>query len=125
MAGERHGRSMDAACYVCESAFINMKTYSRVHNSPPLAPILSKFSLVYTLIPYFINVLTDLRLSFPSDFFPSGYQIEHFMRYTFSSIRVCCIALLFHRSNNNLRAVQIMKLVISFLCACIASRHKN
>ena len=53
---------------------------------------------------------------------PLACQTKYFMHYTFSC--VCCMPTLFHLSNNNLRAVQIMKLVISFLRACIISRHK-
>jgi len=102
-----------------------MKAYNLVHKNPPLAPVLNKFSPVYTLILYFLNVLTDLLLSLSSDLLPPGYQIKYFMRYTFSSI--CCTPLIFHHSNNNLRGVQIMKLSIisSFIRAVTSSEEKT
>jgi hypothetical protein len=40
-----------------------MKIYSRADNSPPLAPILSKFRLVYTLILSKFYLPTDAQLN--------------------------------------------------------------
>jgi hypothetical protein len=58
------------------------KVYYRVHNSPPLLPILSQMNLlvVHTLPSYFFeiyfNINLHLRLSLPNDLSSSGFPIR-------------------------------------------------
>jgi len=54
----------------------NPKVHYRVHNSPPLVPIVNQKNLVQTIPPYFSeihsNIIFHLFLGLPRGLFPSG-----------------------------------------------------
>jgi hypothetical protein len=68
----------------------NPKVHYRVHNSPPLVPILSQIDPVHTITCYLRSMLifsTHLRLGLPSGLFPSGFPTNILHAFLFSPIR--------------------------------------
>jgi hypothetical protein len=66
----------------------------RVHNSPPLGPILSQIDQIHTRSLRSILILSShLRLGLPSGLFPSGFPINILYAFLFSPIRATCSSL--------------------------------
>jgi hypothetical protein len=58
----------------------NPMVHHRVHNSPPLVPILSQMNPVHALTYYLLeihfNIISDIALVLPSAVFPSGFNFS-------------------------------------------------
>jgi hypothetical protein len=65
----------------------------KVHNSPPLVPILSKIDPVHTIPSIFI-LSTHLRFGLHSGLFPSGFPTNILYAFLVSPIRSRCLLLL-------------------------------
>jgi hypothetical protein len=63
------------------------EVHYRVHNSPPLVPILSQINPVHTTPSYVLILSFHLRLGLPSGLFPSGFPIKILYAFLFSPIR--------------------------------------
>jgi hypothetical protein len=71
----------------------NPKVHYRVHQSPPLAPILSNINPIHTIPSYRRSILilsTHLRFDLPSRLFPSGFPTNILYAFLFSPICATC-----------------------------------
>jgi hypothetical protein len=74
-------RNCHSASHEIPRLLWNLKIHYRVHNSPPLVPILSHMQPVHTFPPNFPKVHSHLRLGIPYRLFPSGLPTK--ILYTF------------------------------------------
>jgi len=91
----------------------NQKVHYRLHNSPPLVPILTQINPVYSLLSllsiYFNNIHASLTMSPTRSF---SFRFLHFFPQPFPTLRTSHHPL-FHHFNNIRRRAQIMKLLVT------------
>jgi hypothetical protein len=83
-----HSASQEILCLLW-----NPKVHYRVHNSPPLVPILSQMHTVITSPPYFLRsilISCHLRLRHPSGLFPSRFRTKTLHEFLISPRRSSC-----------------------------------
>jgi hypothetical protein len=91
------------SCQLCSHSrnsqrFMKPKVHYRVHNIPPLIPILSQIDPIHTIPShpiYLRSILilsTHLRLGLPRGLFHSGIPTNILYEFLFSSIRATCPA---------------------------------
>jgi hypothetical protein len=72
----------------------NPKAHYRVHNNPPLVPILTHINPLHTFPPHFRkthpNITFHLSLGLPSGLLPSDYPIKTLYTFLISPMRATC-----------------------------------